>query len=132
MSDLDGIGQGMAEMQRACDIRWWDDDDKWGLAIVLVARLEEALLLPPIIPVHKLMTPSFCTHVETVIKEGLQGTQARVGVSLCTLSEEYASPHQLLAADHLQQCQQAAQCSHVKARSQGLHMGKVRLCDAKA
>ena len=49
-SDLDGVRQGMAQMQRAGDVGRWDDDYIWGLAIVRIAGLEVPLLLPPVIP----------------------------------------------------------------------------------
>ena len=48
-SVLDGVGQGMAQMQGACHIGGWDDDHKRGLLTVQL-RLEEARLFPPLIP----------------------------------------------------------------------------------
>ena len=57
-SDLDGIGQGMAQMQGAGHIGRRDDDDKWRLSIVLLAGFEVSLLLPPVIPVLQISCSS--------------------------------------------------------------------------
>ncbi len=43
---LDGIGQGMPNVQCTSDIWRWDDNDKWRLVTVEVG-LEKATGLPP-------------------------------------------------------------------------------------
>lgn len=48
-SVLDGIGEGMAQVQGACHVWGWDHNDKgWLVAVQL--WFEEAGLLPPVVP----------------------------------------------------------------------------------
>ena len=48
-SVLDGVGEGMTQVQGACHIGGWDHNDEGGLVAVQL-WFEEARLLPPFVP----------------------------------------------------------------------------------
>ncbi len=80
-SVLNGVGEGVAQVQGACHVGGWDHNDKGGLVAVQL-RFEEAGLLPPLVPASstKLFSiPKRLTYFRSVIPTLEIYNQKRLG-----------------------------------------------------